>query len=306
MLEDPSFVGMTIQMRNLSCRGTRHPGLSYLYLMPTISQLFTYPIKSLGGVSLTEAEVTDRGFKYDRRWMLVDDQNEFMSQRSIPNMALLQVSIRGDGLFVQHKKTGENVAVPFQPSGETVRIKVWSFEGKAVEVNGQVSTWFSSILNKKCKLVYMPDTTRRRVDSRYVSNKELTAFTDDFPYLAIGQSSLDHLNSKLEIPVPIDRFRPNVVFTGATPYEEDEWAHFTINQLNFFGSKLCGRCTVTTINQQEGVQGKEPLRTLATYRALNKKIYFGQYLVHDGEGVVRIGDNIQILETKKPRLPKVS
>ncbi len=273
--------------------------------MLTISELFIYPIKSLGGVSVPVATVTDRGFQYDRRWMLVDDQNVFMSQRSIPKMALLQVFIEADGLRVEHKKTGVQINIPFQPSADTLKVQVWSFEGKAIEVSKEVSHWFTSSLGQPCKLVYMPDSTKRRVDSRYVSNKELTSFTDDFPYLAISQSSLDELNNRLEHPIPMNRFRPNIVIAGAAPFEEDEWAHFTVNDLHFFGAKLCGRCVVTTIDQHEAVQGKEPLLTLATYRKSNNKIYFGQYLVHNGAGSVNVGDTIEVKEMKKGRFPRV-
>lgn len=272
--------------------------------MLTISQLFIYPIKSLGGISLTEAQVSDRGFLHDRRWMLVDDHYEFMSQRSIPEMALLQVFLEANGLRVQHKHSGEAISIPFVPNGEQYRVQIWSSECKAIEVSNEASKWFSDIFKKECKLVYMPDSTKRRVDSRYVSNKEITAFTDDFPYLAIGQSSLDELNSRLPNPIPMDRFRPNIVVAGGAPFEEDEWALFLVKDLQFFGSKLCGRCTVTTIDQQHAIAGKEPLRTLATYRTFNKKVYFGQYLVHKGEGLVSIGDSVEIVSRKKARFPR--
>jgi uncharacterized protein len=282
------------------------PCLLYLYPMRYISELFIYPIKSLGGVAVQEAMVTDRGFQYDRRWMLVDGQNVFMSQRSIPKMALLQVYIEANGLRVAHKKTGAHISIPFEPAGEILRAQVWSFEGKAIEVSPLISEWFTATLAQPCKLVYMPDSTRRRVDSRYVSNKELTSFTDDFPYLAVGQSSLDELNKRLKQPIPMNRFRPNIVITGAEPFEEDEWAHFTVNTLDFYGAKLCGRCAVTTIDQEEAIQGKEPLLTLSTYRKSNNKIYFGQYLVHKGEGRVSGGDVVSGKEMKKGRFPRVS
>ncbi|WP_242692060.1 MOSC domain-containing protein [Aridibaculum aurantiacum] len=278
----------------------------YLYQMLTVSEIFIYPIKSLGGVSVTSAQVTDRGFMHDRRWMLVDEENVFMSQRSFSTMALLQVQLKDDGLQVFHKKTEESIFIPYEPTGSQLRVEVWSDKCKAMEVSTEVSEWFSIMLSRKCRLVYMPDASRRRVDSRYATNKEITSFSDAYPFNVVGQSSLDHLNSRLKEPVSIDRFRPNLVITGGAPFEEDEWKHFTINNISFFGVKLCARCVVTTINQQEAIQGKEPLTTLASYRQFQKKIYFGQNLVHDGEGLVQVGDQVQLQERKKARftLPK--
>lgn len=268
-------------------------------MMLQISELFVYPIKSLGGISLTTAQVTERGLQHDRRWMLVDEANQFLTQRAFPQMALLQTQLTEDGLLIKHKKTSDKIIVPFQPSGETMRVQVWSDVVKAVEVNKEISEGFSAILSMKCKLVYMPDSTKRRVDTRYASNKEITSFSDGYPFMLISQSSLDDLNNRLQSPLPMNRFRPSIVVTGSLPFEEDEWAHFTSNNIDFFGVKLCARCVITTINQDEATSSKEPLQTLATYRKFQNKIYFGQNLLHRGEGMLRIGDSLQIKERKK-------
>jgi uncharacterized protein len=273
--------------------------------MLSVSQLFIYPIKSLGGISLNSAEVTDRGLRHDRRWMLVDDNNNFLTQRVFPQMALLKVLLNEDGLLVQHKKHEGNILVPLEAMGNEYKVKVWSDVCKAIEVNDQVSEWFCDMLSMKCKLVYMPNQTRRRVDSRYASNKEITSFSDAYPFMVIGQSSLDDLNTRLKETVSINRFRPSIVFTGGAPYEEDELAHFSINKINFYGVKLCARCVVTTINQDEATKGNEPLYTLSTYRKRNNKIYFGQNLVHSGEGTITIGDSIELIERKKARLARL-
>jgi uncharacterized protein len=273
--------------------------------MLSVSQLFIYPIKSLGAISLNSAEVTDRGFKYDRRWMLVDEHNKFLTQRVFPQMALLKVLVNEDGLLVQHKKNESSIRVPFQATGKKYRVKVWSNVCKAIEVSQEIDEWFSDMLSMKCKLVYMPDETKRRVDSRYASNKEITSFSDAYPFMVIGQSSLDDLNSKLTETLPINRFRPSIVFTGGQPFEEDELAHFTINQTSFYGVKLCARCVVTTINQDDATKGKEPLHTLSAYRKRNNKIYFGQNLVHSGEGIISIGDSITVIERKHARFSRL-
>lgn len=270
--------------------------------MLQVSELFVYPIKSLGGISLSSSAVTDRGLEYDRRWMLVDADHNFMTQRSVAAMALLQAELRHDGILVYHKQTKEQILVPFQPSGESIMVTVWSSRCKGLVVSAEVSEWFSTILSMPCQLVYMPDATRRRVDGRYAKQKEITSFSDAYPFLLIGQSSLDDLNEHLTEVMPINRFRPNIVFTGGVPFEEDCWARFRIQAIEFFGVKLCARCVVTTIHQQTAVKGKEPLKTLATYRQLNHKIYFGQNLLHSGKGIISVGDEIEVLERKAPRI----
>ena len=269
--------------------------------MLQVSELFIYPIKSLGGISVSVAVVTDRGLQYDRRWMLVDSNNEFMTQREFVEMALLQTEMSEGGLKVLHKKEESSILIPFEPIGETISVQVWSDRCKATIVDQKINNWFSDVLEKKCQVVYMPGTTKRRVDGRYAFNQELTNFSDGYPFMTIGQSSLDDLNSRLEEKLHINRFRPNIVFTGGIAFEEDTWAHFTINDINFFGVKLCSRCVITTINQDTIKKSKEPLKTLATYRQKNHKIYFGQNLLHHGEGMIYVGDEIKLVERKLSR-----
>ena len=269
--------------------------------MLQVSELFIYPIKSLGGIPVSDAVVTDRGLQYDRRWMLVDSSNVFMTQREFAEMALLQTEISQGGLKVYHKKSETSILIPLEPIGETISVQVWSDRCRAIVVDQKANEWFSDVLGKNCRLVYMPGTTKRRVDGRYAFNKEVTNFSDGYPFMTIGQSSLDDLNNRLEEKLPINRFRPNIVFTGGIAFEEDTWAHFTINDINFFGVKLCSRCVITTINQDTIKKSKEPLKTLATYRQKNHKIYFGQNLLHHGEGKIYIGDEIKLVERKLSR-----
>ncbi|MEP6597128.1 MAG: MOSC N-terminal beta barrel domain-containing protein [Ginsengibacter sp.] len=268
--------------------------------MLRVSELYIYPIKSLAGIAVTSASVTDRGFKYDRRWMLVDEDNCFLTQRELPHMALLQVELTQDGLKVYHKNNihTQIIVPPAEKTNETSTVKIWNDECNARFVSKLVDECFSQILSHKCRLVYMPYTTKRRIDETYSLNKEITSFSDSHPILIIGQSSLDDLNDRLTDPLPINRFRPNIVFTGGDPFEEDVMEHFTINDINFYGVKLCARCMITTINQDDGVAAKEPLKTLATYRMRNNNVYFGQNLLHHGEGFVSVGDAIKIRKKK--------
>ncbi|MEI6946859.1 MOSC N-terminal beta barrel domain-containing protein [Paraflavisolibacter sp. H34] len=263
-----------------------------------VSQLFIYPVKSLGGISLPSAQVTDRGLQYDRRWMLVDGDGHFMTQRTLPQMALLQPELTESGLRVVHKKNGNTLEVPFAPAGDFFQVKVWSNRCRAQEVSREAGQWFSDMLGVASRLVYMPDTTRRRVDGRYTRGGQITAFSDGYPLLLIGQSSLDDVNARLAAALPMNRFRPNLVVAGGLPFEEDGWAEFSISGIPFSGVKLCARCVVTTINQDEATKAKEPLKTLSTYRMRNNKIYFGQNVVHGGEGLIRLGDAVEVTRRK--------
>lgn len=269
--------------------------------MLTVSELFIYPIKSLGGIAVSGAFVTDRGLQYDRRWMLVDNNNVFLTQREWATMALLTVAIQADGLLVTHKPTGAALLIPFEPqTSEVLTVEVWSDRCKAIVVSHAANQWFSEMLHIPCKLVYMPDAVKRCVDGRYALDKEIVSFADGYPMLLIGQSSLDDLNNRLQEPLTMRRFRPNIVFTGGAPFEEDELEAFTINNIHFFGVKLCARCVITTINPDTAAKGKEPLRTLTTYRMKNNKIYFGQNLLHKGNGMIQVGDAIEVIKRKGP------
>lgn len=260
-----------------------------------ISELYIYPIKSLGGIALSSAIVTDRGFQYDRRWMLVDEQNRFLTQREHPQMALIKVQLEGDGLLLTHPTKGL-VKVPFnQPGQQEQAIVVWDDTCMGVFVDEGLDGWFSDALGINCRLVYMPETTQRQVDLRYAPNGIITSFADGYPFLLIGKASLDELNYRLEEPLPMNRFRPNIVFTGGTPFEEDCINHMRIAAIDFYGVKLCSRCVMTTINQQTAQKSKEPLKTLASYRLKDKKILFGQNLIHQGTGIVQVGDVIDVL-----------
>ncbi|MGG9972598.1 MOSC domain-containing protein [Ferruginibacter sp. SUN002] len=268
-----------------------------------VSQLYIYPIKSLGGISITSAELTDRGFKYDRRWMLIDKKNNFLTQREFPQMALLQVTLTASGLQVSHKINNQSIYIPFLPeTNELVQATVWSFTGKAQVMSSVVNEWFTEMLSIPCRLVYMPDETRRKVNSYYAINKDITSLSDGYPMLMIGEASLEDLNKRLDDPVPMNRFRPNIVFKGGQPFEEDIMAAFMINGIDFYGVKLCSRCVVTTINQNTAEKNKEPLKTLSTYRKKNFNIYFGQNVIHGGLGTINVGDSITILKTKRRKI----
>ena len=265
--------------------------------MLTVSGLYIYPIKSLGGISLDEAVIKERGFEHDRRWMLIDKDNRFLSQREHPAMALMDVKIDGNGFVITHKiKPGGNkLLIGFnEHTNEKLAVSVWDDVCMSYAVGKEKDEWFSDMLGIECRLVYMPEDTLRYVDEQYAHNKEITSFSDGYPLLLIGQASLDDLNERLAEPVPMNRFRPSMVFTGGYPYQEDDMKHFRINDVSFAGVKLCARCVMTTIEQSTGIKSKEPLVTLAKYRRDGNKILFGQNVLFNGYGKVSVGDTIYV------------
>jgi uncharacterized protein YcbX len=261
-----------------------------------ISELYIYPIKSLGGIKLDQAVITDRGFKYDRRWMLIDINNRFISQRECAKMALLKTHISVDSLTVTNTSDNSFIKIPLTPvKKEFIQVLVWDDICTGQLVNDDIDAWFTNALSRNIRLVYMPDSTTRFTEPAYSPADSITSFSDAYPFLLIGQSSLDDLNKRLNSQLPINRFRPNIVFTGGIAYQEDVMNSFTINNINFNGVKLCARCIMITIDQVDASMGKEPTKTLASYRAKNNKIYFGQNLVHSGFGTIAVGDELSVL-----------
>lgn len=286
----------------------QHPAIikiAYIRSMLTVSDLYIYPVKSLSGIAITAATLTSRGFQNDRRLVLVDENNCFLTQRAVPAMALLQPALAEEGLFIHHKNLHcAPLCVPQSPaSGETVTVTIWDDSCAAQLYDAAVNGWFSNVLGLQCKLAWMPETSNRRVDKRYAQQDEIVSFADGYPILLIGQASLDDLNSRLVNPLGMDRFRPNIVFTGGEPFLEDRLQTFTINGISFSGVKPCARCVMTTIDQHTLSTTKEPLKTLATYRQKNNKILFGQNLLHRGEGTINIGDSLTVTSYQAAAIP---
>ena len=265
-----------------------------------LTEINIYPVKSLGGIRLKEAEVTDRGLKYDRRWMIVDANGKFLTQRVLPQMSLINVGVDNNSLRFEHKlKAISKYSVPLEIyNNEQNEVVVFDDTVNAVYVSKEVDQWLSEALESKCRLVHMPDDSKRKVDTKYAVNNQIVSFADAFPFLVIGQSSLDDLNSRLEEKVPMNRFRPNFVFSGGKPFDEDRMKSFKLNDVTFFPVKPCARCVVTTVNQETGTKGKKPLATLASYRTQDNKVMFGQNLLHEGSGIIKTGSILEAIEWK--------
>lgn len=269
-----------------------------------ISEINVYPIKSLGGVSLTDSIVKKRGLEFDRRWMLIDENGNFLTQREFPKMAAINVEIQASGLRVLHNS--HEKIISFEPlMKQTVSVKIWQSRCRANAYESDVNKYFSDALQMNCRLVLMPPETTRQVNYFYAVHKDdVVSFADAYPFLLIGENSLRDLNEKLEQPVPMNRFRPNFVVSGSDAFAEDNWKQIKIGAVVFHLVKPCARCVVTTIDQMSGEkQGVEPLKTLASYRipkrSIKKKILFGQNLIAENVGaVIRVGDKVEVIEAK--------
>lgn len=237
----------------------------------------------------------DKGLQYDRRWMLVDEEGVFLTQRLNPRMALLKISLdeTNQQLTIAMDQDHHTLSMR-QPDSPAIRAKVWDDEVNVTEVSKESSQWFSNMLNMNCRLVSFPEQNPRPVNPLFSVNNEHVSLADGYPILIIGEQSLADLNIRLAKPVLMNRFRPNFVFAGGVPYEEDTWKHFRIGENDFFGVKPCSRCVLTTINQETAEQGREPLATLSTYRKQDNKIYFGQNVLAIDHNEVKEGDEITL------------
>jgi len=259
-----------------------------------ITEINIYPVKSMKGIRLESSHVERRGLRMDRRWMVVDESGLFLSQRTVPKLALVTPSVAGTTLTLN---VPGKPALPLVPeAGDFVTARVWEDEVRVRPARGEADEWLSSFLGIRCRLVHMPDESLRGVNPKYASPADIVSLADAYPILLLSRASLDDLNSRLAHPVPMNRFRPNIVVEGCSPFEEDSWRRIRIGTLLLRIVKPCSRCATTTVDQQTGVAGKEPLTTLATYRARDGEVYFGQNTIPDNETVIHTGDTVEVLE----------
>ncbi|MEO6051314.1 MAG: MOSC N-terminal beta barrel domain-containing protein [Pyrinomonadaceae bacterium] len=275
-----------------------------------ISEINIYPIKSFKGISLNSALVEERGLRHDRRWMLTTPDGMFFTQREFPRMALVEVGI-GDNLYVTADGFG-TLEIPLQPeTGDRRQVTIWQSISDAEVYPAVTNEWFSDVLGTNCQLVYMPDDSRRSVNSRFDSGDDVVSFADGYPLMVLSEASLADLNSRLDEPLPMNRFRPNLVVTKAGAFAEDDWQKVRIGDAEFCSTKPCERCVITTVDQAKGeFAGKEPLKTLASYRMAHyvmpdryeslgmsgTAVLFGQNLIAEHVGkTIKVGDLIEVI-----------
>lgn len=259
-----------------------------------VSQLNVYPVKGLKGIAVDSAAATERGLEHDRRFMVVDPSGAFMTQREHPRMATVWTEIDGGELRLAAPDFDE-VAVPVAPAdGEPMEVEVWNTRCRALAPSPAADRWLTGYLGRPCRLVYMPDSTRRASNPAFAGPGRLVGFADGYAFLVVSEASLAELNGRLARPVPMDRFRANIVVTGTAAFAEDGWGEFTAGGATLRMAKPCGRCQVTTTDQSTGeVTGPEPLATLATYRDSREfGARFGMNAVTVRTGAIRLGDAV--------------
>ena len=266
-------------------------------VMRRVRGLYHYPIKSCRGTSLEVAVVGVRGIVADRQWMVVDSDSHFLTQRELPRLALIEPSLR-NGLLEISAPDVPTLSVRVGEAGERVEVVVWGDRCVAVDHGPEAATWFSHVLGTPCRLVRIADDEVRRADREFAAPTDQVGFADGFSFLLTSRASLDELNRRLESPLPMNRFRPNIVIDGIEPFEEDGWKRIRIDGITFEVAKPCARCVTTTVDQHTAERSKEPLRTLATFRKQTGGVMFGQNLIHDRTGVLRVGADVEILESR--------
>ncbi|XP_052201455.1 uncharacterized protein LOC127807551 [Diospyros lotus] len=288
-----------------------------------VRSIFIYPIKSCRGISVSQAPITLTGFRWDRQWLIVNGKGRAYTQRVEPKLALVRVELPMEAFSEDWEPTKssclvirapgmDELKVPLRRPGDiSCGVSVWEWSGSAFDEGEEASKWFSNYLGKPSQLVRFNEATENRaVDPNYACGYKVT-FSDGYPFMLLSQSSLDALNKLLKEPIPINRFRPNILVGGCEPFSEDLWKEIKINKFTFQGVKLCSRCKVPTINQETAIAGSEPTKTLMTFRSdkvlrptrkHQGKVYFGQNLVckdsfTGGKGkMIKVGDPVRVVE----------
>ena len=259
-----------------------------------VSELSIYPVKSCRETALLSTQVENFGLTNDRRWMVVDESGVMLTQRQHSKMCLIQPKLDANGLLLTSKGVDSiHVGVP---TTNKITVKVWEDYCQALDAGDVAAKWLTRFLLTPCRLVYFPDNEFRQVDLTYANKGDKTAFSDGFPLLLIAQESLDDLNSRLDSPVPMNRFRPNLVVQGCESFAEDSWKKIRIGDVTFRIVKPCSRCIIPSINIKTAIREDEPIKTLINYRKRDNKIFFGQNVIADTTGEIAVGMAVDVIE----------
>jgi uncharacterized protein YcbX len=261
-----------------------------------VSELHIYPLKSARGIALREMPLDDRGPAGDRRWMLVDEKGLMLSQRDLPRMAL--IAVEADARQLACTALGMpplHVTAPSPPGNGRIEATVWDDTVEVHLADAAAHAWFRQFLGRECRLVHQPDDSFRQVNRIYAAKGVGVSLADGFPLLLIGQGSLDDLNRRLERPVEMRRFRPNLVVEGSEAFAEDTWRHIRVGEVEFDLVKPCARCSIPAVDPGTGEIGKEPTRTLANFRRRGSDVFFGWNIVARGKGTIRVPDPVEVL-----------
>lgn len=264
-----------------------------------VRSLHLYPLKGGRAIEVEQALVTPRGIEGDRRWMVVDAQGVFLSQREVPRLALVTAMPVPGGIQLGAPGT-RRLEVPVSGDAAASRVvRLWAGTCLAIDQGDEAAAWLTQWLGLPCRLVWQPDGARRRVDQRYAtSGDDVVSFADGFPLLVCSRSSLDDLNAHLPAPVPMTRFRPNLVVEGWEPWREDGVGRLRAGEVELALVKACARCVVTTVDQETAEAGREPLRTLARVRPGPRGAMFGENAIPTVTGRIAGGDRVEVVEQR--------
>jgi uncharacterized protein YcbX len=267
--------------------------------VPVVSQLFVYPIKSCRGISVDAAEVGPRGLQHDRRWMLVDANGRFLTQRRQQRMALIDVGMSAGSYTV----SAPGMALLTIPAAlddtdglAECEVRIWKDTVPATMAPPEINVWFSEFMGFACGLVHLAEHQHRPVQNEAAAFDDEVSFADSAPVLLLSSASLDELNRRLDQAVSIRQFRPNLVVTADRPHAEDSWQAIEIGQARFAVAWSCARCILTTVNPDTGEKhpGFEPMTTLKTYRLDGREVMFGRNLIPQRLGRIAVGDELRI------------
>jgi len=257
----------------------------------SVKEIYIYPIKSLAGISCQEALAEEMGFENDRRWMLIDADNQMITQREHRIMSQFYPQISGKKISITFQDQKHEFFID-EHLDNSIEVNVWDDKSEVIEVNASTSKWFSEHLGFECKLVKIIKNGDRKHESSKLKETFNVSLADGYPYLMIGSQSLDFLNEKLTDKITVLRFRPNLVISTETPHEEDDFTTFKIGEVNFKNIKTCERCIMVNNDPDNGKLKKEPLKTLSKYRVVNNSVLFGTNVVSLNSGIISVGDEI--------------
>jgi uncharacterized protein YcbX len=271
----------------------------------TVTDLFRYPVKSLRGDILRHATIGPRGIDGDRRWMIVDVDGRFITRRETPDMALFTVQSDGDRLLIDHPQQGSHHVARPDRDASVIDARIWGDTVRVRLTGSATDAYLSQAFGRPVRLVYQGDEGVRLIDQAFAAPGDHVSLSDGYPLLIVNQASLAALNAELTVPVPITRFRPNIVVRGAAAWAEDHWRRIRIGEVTFRIAKPCSRCIVTTQQPETGarLEGNEPLATLRQLGRIGKGgVMFGLNAVPESAGSIAIGDLLELVETGESNL----
>jgi MOSC domain-containing protein len=260
-----------------------------------VSELNLYPLKSAAGFSVDRMVLQTRGPEHDRRWMLINKQGEFITQRQYSRMCLIHTSVENNAQLTLSANGMQPLVITPAEVAKTLTVQVWEDRVQANDCGDEAANWVSEFLGERCRMVFMPETTQRPVDPNYARNNEIVSFSDGFPLLLISQESLDEFNTHLSSSITMKRFRPNIVVQGGGAFAEDDWQVIRIGNIEFSLAKPCSRCVIPSIDPDSAEKQPEVVRALAKHRRRDGKVYFGQNLLHNRHGSIVLGDWVQVV-----------